>query len=149
MGTGVLLYYTLRVEPPLWTGAAAALAALCGIVWGGAIHARTLCAPILACALGFASAQFATARAPPVETGLPIHAAIVTGTIRMVEALPEGRRITLEAVRLDDAGAPLRRTVRVRLRKTDAGPAATGDTVRLIPTAVSPDSRGLGIGREP
>ena len=125
MGAGVLAYYSLRFEPPVWAGAAAILPAL-----GAAIGFRQLCAPFLAVAIGFSSAQGATARAPPVETGLPTHASIVAGRVRMVEALPEGRRITLETARLDDA-APLRRNVRVRLRKTDLAPVATGDTIRV------------------
>ena len=125
MGVGVLSYYALRFEPPAWTAATVALPALCG-----AIRYRGPAAPFLAFALGFAAAQFATARAPPLETGLPTHASIVTGTVRMVETLPVGRRITLEAARLDGA-APLRRNVRVRLRGTDPGPVATGDTVRV------------------
>ncbi len=44
--------------------------------------------------------------------------------------LPDGRRVTLEPVQLDD-GAPLARWLRVRLRKGDAQELATGDTVRV------------------
>ena len=51
---------------------------------------------LAAAAIGFTSAQFATVRVPPARV-LPTHAAILTGTVRSVEALPEGRRITLEA----------------------------------------------------
>ena len=60
---------------------------------------------------------------------LPTHAAILTGTVRSVEALPEGRRITLEAVLVD--GETLQRWLRVRLKKGDEQAIATGDTVRL------------------
>ena len=125
MGVGVLIYFTLTFEPPVWAGMAASVPALCA-----AIRLPLAFGPILACTLGFSSAQFATARAPPVETALPTHASVVTGTVRMVEILPQGRRITLEAARLDDA-APLRRTVRLRLRSSDKGPVATGDTIRV------------------
>ena len=44
--------------------------------------------------------------------------------------LPEGRRIALEAVQLDD-GEPLQRWLRVRLKKGDAQEIGTGDTVRV------------------
>lgn len=133
MGAGVLGYFTLRFEPPLWVGAAAAIAAL-----AGAIRFRGACTPILACALGFASAQCATARAPPLEAGLPTHAVIVTGVVRAVEALPAGRRITVESAQLDGAAETMRRNVRLRLRKTDPGLVTTGDTVRLRAILRSP-----------
>ena len=129
MGAGVLTYFALRFEPPVWVGAAVLLPALAGFCI--APSGRGFCAPILASALGFSAAQIATIRAPPIETGLPTHATVVTGTVRMVEILPAGRRITLESTRLDISEAPLRRTVRVRLRGTDQGPVATGDTIRV------------------
>ncbi|MDR3535051.1 MAG: ComEC/Rec2 family competence protein [Acetobacteraceae bacterium] len=130
MGAGVLAYYSLRFEPPPWWGPVAVVPPLALAVFGRG-WLRLAALPAAALALGFASAQVATARAPPIEAGLPFRATIVTGTIRAVEILPEGRRITLEAARLDDAATPLRRAVRIRLRKTDAGDFATGDTVRV------------------
>ena len=129
MAGGVLAYYALRFEPPVWTGSATALPVFA--VYWIVPRCRPICALVVATALGFAAAQFATARAPPLEAGLPSHATSVFGTVRMAESLPEGRRITLEAARLDDAAAPLRRLVRVRLRKTDTTPLVTGDTARV------------------
>ena len=73
----------------------------------------------------------ATARAPPIEADLPTHATIVTGGIRAVEPLPEGRRITIQPAFIDTAPMPLRRSVRVRLQKKDAGELAAGDIVRI------------------
>ncbi len=129
MGAGVLAYYALRFEPAPWVGAAAALPAI-----GLAIrlpNLRWLIGPVAAAALGFTASQFATARAPPIEADLPTHAVIVSGTIRAVEALPEGRRITIQPVRINDATEPLRRSVRIRLQKKDDGALSTGDTVRI------------------
>ncbi|HEY0425529.1 MAG TPA: hypothetical protein VGC82_19585, partial [Rhodopila sp.] len=85
MAAGVLGYYALLAEPPLWVGPtigvpAVALAVLLP-------NNRWLLAPFAAAALGFAAAQTATARAPPIEADLPAHATVVTGTIRAVEAL--------------------------------------------------------------
>ena len=132
MGAGVLSYYELRFEPPLWWGGAVAVpATVLAVALRRFPITRLLLLPVAAAALGFTSAQFATARGPPIETGLPGKATVVTATVRAVEVLPDGRRILLEQARLDDAPAPLMRHVRVRLRKTDQGPLATGDTVRV------------------
>jgi competence protein ComEC len=132
MAAGVLGYYDLRFEPPAWAGAAVAWPAL--LVAFRLRHVgwqRTAASALAAAAIGFAAAQFATARAPPPETALPTHATQVTGTLRAVEALPDGKRITLEAVRLDDGSAPLARFLRVRLRHDDQAALGTGDTVRV------------------
>jgi competence protein ComEC len=132
MAAGVLSYYDLRFEPPVWAGATVAVPALILAIrlrrvgW----H-RMVAAALAAAAIGFASAQLATARAPPPETALPTHATQVTGTLRAVEALPDGRRVTLEAVRLDDSPTPLGRFLRVRLRRNDNAVLNTGDTVRI------------------
>ncbi|HYZ21499.1 MAG TPA: ComEC/Rec2 family competence protein, partial [Rhodopila sp.] len=126
MGAGVLVYYSLRFEPPLWVGGAAALPAL-----GLALRLSGWFSPAAAMALGFAAAQFATARAPPMIWQLSTHATIVTGTVRAVEALPEARRVTIRPAFLDGAAAPLDRAVRVRLRAKDDSEVATGDAVRI------------------
>ena len=91
---------------------------------------RAASLPFLAAAAGFASAQFATARAPALEM-LPKTAVVLSGTVRGVELLPVGRRISIEGVRLDEAGAPLARWVRVRLRNEDPALVETGDRVRV------------------
>ncbi|HEY8290280.1 MAG TPA: ComEC/Rec2 family competence protein, partial [Acetobacteraceae bacterium] len=129
MGAGVLAYYALRFEPPVWVGVVAAVpTVVAGIGWA---RMRPLLLPAAAAALGFASAQAATARAPPLETGLPRHATTIVGTVRAVESLPAGRRITLGDVRLDGADPALTRLLRVRLRATDPGPVGTGDQVSV------------------
>jgi len=130
MGAGVLAYYNLRFEPPSWLGAAAALPCiLAGFLLRRRAWPRLLLPALAAAALGFAAAQFATARAPPIETALPTHAVTVTGTVRALEALPDGRRATLEAVTLDQV--PLTRSLRIRLRRGDPADVATGDTLQL------------------
>lgn len=132
MGAGVLVYYELRFEPPLWWGLAAAGASVGGAVLFRPVPVLRRClAPIAAMALGFLSSQWSTAREPPIETGLPSRATIVSATIRAVDVLPEGRRITLDRARLDEADTPLVRDVRIRLRKNDQGPLTAGDTVRV------------------
>jgi len=132
MAAGVLVYYDLRFEPPVWAGAAVAVPALLvGIVQRRAGWRRAAAAALAAAAIGFAAAQFATARAPPLGTALPTHATQVTGTVRAVETLPIGRRVTLEAVRLNGSQAPLQRFLRIRLRRDDDTVLRAGDTLRV------------------
>ncbi|HEX2941058.1 MAG TPA: ComEC/Rec2 family competence protein [Rhodopila sp.] len=126
MGAGVLLYFTLRFEPPVWLGAALAVPAM-----GLAIRLPAAGAPLTACALGFAAAQMATIRAPPMEWYLPRHAIVVSGTVVSVEVLPAGRRITIQPARLGDAATPLTRSVRIRLRRLDNADLVAGDDVRI------------------
>jgi competence protein ComEC len=131
MGTGVLTYFAQRHEPPLWLGATLLLLAT-----AATILVRTRPLPraaflsITAFALGLTASQVATWRAPPLLV-LPTHAVTLTGIVRGVEPIPDGRRLLLEAVRLDDTAPQLPRLVRVRLRRTDGIAVATGDTVRL------------------
>lgn len=130
MSTGVLTYFALRHEPARWLGAA--VLALAG---GGAAlrpagsAGRAMLGAVAAFGLGLASAQLATWRAPPLLV-LPSHAVSVTGVVRAVDPLPVGRRLVLEAARLD-GGPELARPVRVRLRTSDPLAVATGDTVRV------------------
>jgi competence protein ComEC len=140
MGAGVLAYYALRFEPAVWLGPAVALLAAAAAV--RLPRLRWLLAPLAAAALGFASAQIATARAPPIEADLPYHATVVTGVVHAVEILPEGRRITIQPAFLDGAAQPLRRSVRVRLRSADDGELQTGDSVsvRAVVRAPAPPS---------
>jgi len=133
LAAGVLTYFSLRAEPPLWLGAAVAAPAFV-LAW---ICRRWVwpwltIIPIACFALGFAVAQLATWRALPVEaTLLPSTATWVSGRVVLVELLPDGRRITLDRVHLDGTDQRLDRTVRVRLRAHDPVTLATGDTVRL------------------
>jgi competence protein ComEC len=131
MGAGVLTYFALHKEPPVWIGAVLLAPALAGawLAWPGSVTRGALVA-LTAFALGLTTAQFATWRAAPLLV-LPTHAVVVTGVVRQVDLLPAGRRLLLEAVRLDGAEQPLARAVRVRLRTNDPIVVATGDTVRV------------------
>jgi len=129
MGVGVLAYFAQTTEPPAWAGAAvSAAAALVTLAARRRIVARavTLCA--LFAALGFCSAQMATWRALPIDL-LPRNATMLAGVVRSVEALPEGRRVTLDQVQLP--GQELARRIRVKLKAGDQTALAAGDLVRL------------------
>ena len=52
---------------------------------------------------------------------------VLHGTVRGVEAVPTGRRVTLDAVRIEGAAEPLHRRLRVRLKAGDATPVTSGD----------------------
>ena len=129
MGMGVAGYYGLRFEPAVWIGPVAVVPLVAAAVVLPRL--RLLLAPLAAIALGFASGQIATARAPPIEGGLPTHATVVTGTILSAEMLPAGRRITIQPATLDDAAIPLVRSVRIRLRAEDDETLDAGDSVRV------------------
>ncbi len=131
MGAGVLAYFDQRAEPNAWAGAAAVLIALlaCVAAWR-APAGRALALAGLAAALGFMSAQAATWRALPLEA-LPTRAAVLTGVVRGVDLLPEGRRVTLAGVRLDPDKPPIARLLRVRLHRADMAAMAAGDRVRV------------------
>ena len=66
----------------------------------------------LAAAVGFTSAKVASWRALPIQA-LPSKAVVMTGTVRAVDILPDGRRLVLDQVRLGDAD-PVARRLRVR-----------------------------------
>ena len=129
MGAGVLAYFAQTAEPAAWSGAAAAgIAALVTLMaWRSAIP-RAVALSALFAALGFLSAQTATGRALPIDD-LPRKATLLAGVVRSVEALPDGRRITLDQVQLP--GQELARRVRIKLRSGDASELASGDLVRL------------------
>ncbi len=130
-GSGVLCYFALRSEPPVWLGLTIAVPAVSGalLIRRHPVLRATVTA-VSAAAIGFGSAQFATLRAP-LQPVLPTHAIVLTGNVRSVEVLPEGRRIGLDGVTLEDSGEQLERWLRVRLKKGDAQEVAAGDVVRL------------------
>ena len=130
MGSGALSYFALRAEPAWWAGAASVAAglALCRLCWP-AMTPRALAFALTAAAIGFASAQFATWRAPPIET-FPRKAVVLTGVVRGVETLPEGRRVTLADSQFG-GGPAMARTIHIRLRDTDPAVLAAGDTIRI------------------
>ena len=130
MTAGAVAFFALRADPPGWLAPALLVPALTALVaaWPRVLpRAAASCA--VSAALGFAAAQFATSCAPAL-TEVPTRAVVAEGTVRAVEPLPEGRRVTLAAARLD-GGAPLDRLLRIRLRTNDATPVAAGDTLRV------------------
>ena len=130
MAAGVVLYFGLRSEPAAWVGAAASTSSLAALVlaWRSTVG-RMAGAASLAMALGFLSAQSATWRAPP-PLDLPRIAIVMTGTVRAVDVLPDGRRLVLDGVRIAEGDA-LARRLRVRMKRGDATDVVAGDVVQV------------------
>ncbi len=132
MGAGIVVYFQLLAEPPGWWGWAG-LAPLPLAALGFAFRAREAGWALLlvgAAGMGFALAQWATARAPP-PLDLPRTAVMLTGTVAEVDPLPEGLRLTLRGAAWREGAAPAPRDIRVRLRAGDAARPEPGDVVRL------------------
>ncbi len=130
MGAGVIAYFALRNEPPLWPAPCAAVLALAGgLAVRRSVVARAVCFCCAFAAAGFFSADLAAWRASPWDD-VPRTAAIVRGVVAQVDALPEGRRVTLRDVSLN-GGPRLARAVRVRLRDSDPVILLTGDTAAV------------------
>ena len=130
MLAGNVWYFALLDEPPPWLGAVCLLPALAAaLVLRYRPALRATAALLAAAALGVAAAQFATHAAPP-PLSVQRRAVQISGTVHAVEALPEGRRITLEHPSLG-GDPPLQRTVRLRLRESDAAQIGTGGRVHL------------------
>ncbi len=130
MGAAILLYFDLPEEPPLWLGPAFGAATL-GLLALVRRHpaARFGAALVLAAALGFGRAEWRTASQPPLLT-VPYGAVVVAGRIAGIDILPQGRRLVLADVRLNNA-PPAARTLRVRLRNDDDTALNAGDVVSL------------------
>lgn len=136
LGCGIAVYFTLPIEPPLWSGASLLAGALASLWWGrrsGAVALVSIGVGLLA--LGFTAAQLRTewVAAPVLER--PLTAA-VSGRVRHVEAFAGGARVLLDEVSLrtlPPARTPER--VRIRLRPTDKPAVGARITVfaRLLP----------------
>ncbi len=128
---GAVLFFALRSDPPGWLAGVMLLAGVagCWLAWRWPVP-RAVGLVLAAGALGFAAAQGAVWRAPPVEA-LPSRAVVVDAAVRGIDVLPDGRRLLLDQVRLGPERAPLRRGVRVRTKRGDETPVAVGDHVSV------------------
>jgi len=130
VGAGVLLYFAQTAEPAWWLPAAGAAAALALTIlgWRSPVP-RAAGLALLMAAFGVAAGQGATRRALALAV-VPTRASLIEGTVRGLEILPDGRRITLDAARIG-ADPPLARTIHLRLRASDPAAPLAGDTVRV------------------
>ena len=148
LGAGVLLYFARTSEPAWWLAPAAAASALALAVLGWrnpVLRAAGLA--LLMASLGVAAGQGATRRALPPAT-IPTRAGLVEGTVRGVETLPDGRRVTLDAARLGD-DPPLARSIRLRLHARDPATPRAGDTIRVRALVRPPAPPSFPGARDP
>ena len=130
MAVGIAGYFALPDEPGAawrWLALAAPLPAL--LLARRHPMAAWLAALPAAAVLGAGIAMWHTAMRPPMPE-LPRGATVISGMVRQVHVLPEGRRVTLEAPSLD-GGAALERRLRVRLRNEDAARPQPGDRIAV------------------
>lgn len=137
MIAGILAYFSLNREPPLWLGLAATFLALTALAlcWRN-LALRFGLALLLCAAIGFARAELRTASEPPL-TQIPYGAVIVIGKIASVDQLPSGQRINIRPASLN--GAPVARAIRIRLRNSDSAVLMPGEMVSLRALLFKPD----------
>ncbi len=137
MIAGILGYFSLTAEPPLWLGlAASGLAALGLRLSWRHIGWRFCAAMLLSASMGFARAELRTATEPPL-TVIPWGAVMITGRLAAVEPLPNGERVTIRPASLDNT--PIARAIRVKLRKTDMTLLTAGEAVSIRALLFKPD----------
>jgi competence protein ComEC len=115
---GAICYFSLPLEPPGWTGAAAlAVLLVAGVILRRRHAAVLACIALATPALGWTASQARTAMvAAPVLTR-EIGPAVVSGRVESIDRLEKGGRVVLTDLsipRIDSAATP--RRVRIRLR---------------------------------
>ncbi len=130
MLAGVLLYFDLDREPPVWIAPVAIVVAGGGLAfgWHGPVF-RRIAALALFAALGFGRAQWQTMAMPPPIL-VPHGVVTVAGRVSSIDLLATGRRVRLASPRLN-GGPALARAVRVKLRKGDDLGLAAGDVIHV------------------
>jgi competence protein ComEC len=122
LGAGVALYFSLPMEPPIWTGPLA-LAAAVAASWmaRGRDAALATCILLAAMAAGFLAGQTRTAQVEGRMLAAPIERALYVGIIDQIELMPAGQRVTLREVDIKDL--PRNATpARMRIRTVVAQP---------------------------
>ncbi len=140
MGAGVACYFGLRTEPPVWpTFVVGVMSGLLALSVRRSELGRAAALIGVAFTVGLLSPMLETRRALPLAV-LPRHAVIVEGLVRSIDALPDGgSRLTIAHASLD-GGAPMARTIRIRLRAGDPAKLADGDRVRIRALLRAPSS---------
>ncbi len=148
VGIGDAAYFTRHAEPRSWPAIGVALAglAMLGLARRHEIL-RVAGTAIVACALGFLAASFATQRAPPLVE-LPHTASLVSGRIGAIDLFADGsRRVTFDRPAIGDE-PPIARHLRVRLRADDEQTIAIGDSITLRAMLRAPASPSMPGGRD-
>ncbi|OAG73977.1 DNA uptake protein [Gluconobacter japonicus] len=159
MALGALVFLAPSFNPSIWP-------ALIGLLGAGAaawiFRSRpSVCFQaflMIALTGGYLDAAWQTARQAPMPA-LPTRATVVTGRVLAVETLPprsgedeSGRRIVLTQATFEtpvDAGmAPLRRTLRLKLRDDDPASPQPGSLVQIRSMLRAPSPPSFPGGRD-
>ena len=144
LGTGIGIYFSLTVEPPLWLGLVLAALGLVGVAvarWRERGIAPVLA--VAAIAVGFAAAEIETwaVAAPVLER--PTKRVLVEGRVVEVEPLATGRRVLLEPRRLGELPATnLPARVRITLRDTE-GAVIPGEGISALAQLYPPSGPAM------
>ncbi len=136
LAIGIVSYFSLDHEPPVWAGTVGVAAAAATLLIFRALrqsvdNAVCLAAGMLGLfALGFTAAQVQTALVTTEPLKEQVGPIGLTGVVHHIEPLPNGARVVLHGVRARDDRREIPSTVRIRLRG-DLPPMVPGDRIRL------------------
>ncbi|MDX2028662.1 MAG: ComEC/Rec2 family competence protein [Alphaproteobacteria bacterium] len=118
LGAGIVIYFNLPFEPPLWALAATPLLALAA--WLGRAHIGLLMplTAALTLALGFNAAQIETLYSAAPMMDRQIGPVPVTGRLMVTEMMPDGVRLTLKDPEIGRL-PPERTPYQIRIRMKD------------------------------
>ena len=131
-GAGIGLYFILPDEPPVWLAfGPGALSITCGWLCRRRPVVLFLSVGLFIAASGFLSAQWHTLGLKHPVLAESRSAASLQGRIVLLEPFPDGVRVTLDRIRIQNLAAP-RQPPRVRVRLRGAQPAlAAGDWIEI------------------
>ena len=144
MGCGAILYFTLKSEPPAYTGLAVLV--MLGLALAAFYRNRTFVyawVAVFLLALGFTAGQLRTALVEAPVLYKKTYPVVVEGKVVSVDPLPRSYRIVLENITVKDGHIwqeALPRRVRVKLKPNDEAQPAAGDivSVKAILQPISP-----------
>jgi competence protein ComEC len=128
MAIGILIYFNLSTEPPLWVGFVLLVPLLPLVVFWRHPAARLVLALLLFAGIGFARAEWRTAREPPLTT-IPYGAIAIAGRLTAIDLLPSGRRLTIDQASLNDASVA--RAIHIKLRADDVTQLTPGAEIAV------------------
>jgi competence protein ComEC len=134
LGAGIAFYFSLTVEPPLWSGVAGLLVMLVALVLirgrNSQLMALVCIGASLACS-GFSVAQWRTAFVAAPVLVRAVGPTSVEGRIGKLEFRVKGNRVTLDNPRIGGIG-PALTPEKIRIVLTGSQPAMqTGDWIRM------------------
>ena len=146
MGGGIIVYFALPQEPsPLWLLGVPAAGILGMLLRGSVPGVAWLLGLAGSFLLGLGVAALHAARAAPMPE-LPRGAVLLSGIVADAAMLPDGIRLTLDAVRFAPGAEPLRRSLRLRLQRGDPLRPEPGSEIRVRALVRAPSAPAVPGG---